>query len=87
MRGDDVDVERAIAVARPVRDDGTSAGRRWMPETQAGAPLQGGAEAGVGGVPRCLIVHDAGDGVVAALDVAVVLAGKRVVAGLACVGT
>ena len=79
MQGDDGtgDVERTVAVTRPARDEHVG-GATLVARDEAGAPLQGGAEAGVGGV----LVHDAGDSVVVALNtsVAAVLAGERVVA-------
>ena len=76
MRGDAGDVKRAIAVAGPARPTGGVAGRGGaaFARDEAGVPLQPGTEAGVSGV----LVHDAGDGVVAALDVAAELSGERV---------
>ena len=51
------DVERAISVARPARDEHIG-GAALVARDEAGAPLEGGAEAGVGGV----LVHNTGNG-------------------------
>ncbi len=60
------------AVTGPARDEHVGGAAR----DETDASFLGGAEAGVSGV----LVHDVGDGVVAALNIAAVLADERVVA-------